>query len=59
MKKIIVIVLCISLIQGCTKDDKVTDIPDVLNLIAGTNEMTINHTIDGNSVPRLEFPSIV
>jgi polyhydroxybutyrate depolymerase len=55
MKKIIIIAFCISLIQGCKKDDQETDIPDLLNLIAGTNEMTIHQTIDGNSVPRLVY----
>jgi polyhydroxybutyrate depolymerase len=55
MKKIIVIAFCISLIQSCNKDDKATDIPDILNLIGGTNEVTINQTIDGNSVPRLVY----
>jgi poly(3-hydroxybutyrate) depolymerase len=55
MKKIIVIVFCVFLIQGCKKEDQLTDIPDLLNLIAGTNEMTIHQTIDGNSVPRLVY----
>ncbi|MFT6960245.1 MAG: polyhydroxybutyrate depolymerase [Polaribacter sp.] len=55
MKKIIVIAFCISLIQSCNKDDKATDIPDILNLKSGTNEVTINQTIDGNSVPRLVY----
>ncbi|MGK0235137.1 MAG: polyhydroxybutyrate depolymerase [Psychroserpens sp.] len=55
MKKIIIIAFCISLIQSCNKDDKATDIPDILNLIGGTNEVTINQTIDGNSVPRLVY----
>jgi polyhydroxybutyrate depolymerase len=55
MKKIIIIAFCISLIQSCNKDDKATDIPDILNLIGGTTEVTINQTIDGNSVPRLVY----
>jgi len=58
MKKIIIIAFCITLIQSCNKDDKITDIVDttgILNLIGGTNEMTINQTIDGNSVPRLVY----
>jgi poly(3-hydroxybutyrate) depolymerase len=58
MKKIIIIAFCITLIQSCNKDDKITDIADttgILNLIGGTNEMTINQTIDGNSVPRLVY----
>ena len=55
MKKIIVIAFCISLIQSCNKDDKATDIPGIFNLIGGTNEVTINQTIDGNSVPRLVY----
>ena len=55
MKKIIIIVFCISLIQSFNKDDKATDIPDILNLIGGTNEVMINQTIDGNSVPRLVY----
>jgi polyhydroxybutyrate depolymerase len=53
MKKIIFIAFFISLIQGCKKEDQQTEIPGLLNLIAGTNEMTIYQTIDGNSVPRL------
>ncbi|MFT6699489.1 MAG: polyhydroxybutyrate depolymerase [Porticoccaceae bacterium] len=55
MKKIIFIVFFISLIQGCKEDGQETDIPDLLNLITGTNEMTIYQTIDGNSVPRLVY----
>jgi polyhydroxybutyrate depolymerase len=55
MKKLIIIAFCISLIQSCNKDDKSTGIPDILNLIGGTNEVTINQTIDGNSVPRLVY----
>ena len=55
MKKIIIIAFCITLIQSCNKDDKATDIPDIINLIGGTNEVTINQTIDGNSVPRLVY----
>jgi poly(3-hydroxybutyrate) depolymerase len=55
MKKIIIIAFCISLIQSCNKDDKATSIPDIFNLIGGTNEVTINQTIDGNSVPRLVY----
>jgi polyhydroxybutyrate depolymerase len=55
MKKIIIIAFCISFIQSCNKDDKATDIPDILNLIGGTNEVMINQTIDGNSVPRLVY----
>ena len=58
MKKIIFITFCITLIQSCNKDDKITDIADtigILNLTGGTNEMRINQTIDGNSVPRLVY----
>jgi len=58
MKKIIIITFCISLIQSCSNVDKITDIADTtgsLNLIGGTNEMTINQTIDGNSVPRVVY----
>jgi polyhydroxybutyrate depolymerase len=55
MKKIIVITFCITLIQGCSKDEKAADISDVLNLVGGINELTINQTIDGNSVPRLVY----
>ncbi|MFT4860194.1 MAG: polyhydroxybutyrate depolymerase, partial [Algoriphagus sp.] len=55
MKKIIIIAFCISLIQSCNKDDKSLGIPDIFNLIGGTNEVTINQTIDGNSVPRLVY----
>jgi polyhydroxybutyrate depolymerase len=55
MKKIIIITFCISLIQSCSNVDKVTDTTGILNLIGGTNEMTINQTIDGNSVPRLVY----
>ena len=58
MKKIIIIAFCITLIQSCNKDDKITDIVDttgILNLTGGTNEMRINQTIDGNSVPRLVY----
>ena len=58
MKKIIIIAFCITLIQSCNKDDKITDIVDttgILNLTGGTNQVTINQTIDGNSVPRLVY----
>jgi polyhydroxybutyrate depolymerase len=58
MKKIIIITFCISLIQSCSNVDKITDIADTtgsLNLIGGTNEMTIYQTIDGNSVPRVVY----
>ena len=58
MKKIIIIAFCITLIQSCNKDDKATDIVDttgILNLTGGTNQVTINQTIDGNSVPRLVY----
>ena len=58
MKKIIIIIFCIFLIQSCNNVDKIADIADttgILNLIGGTNKMTINQTIDGNSVPRLVY----
>jgi polyhydroxybutyrate depolymerase len=58
MKKIIIIAFCITFIQSCNKEDKITDIADttgILNLRGGTNEITINQTIDGNSVPRLVY----
>ena len=58
MKKIIIIIFCIFLIQSCSNVDKIADIADttgILNLIGGTNKMTINQTIDGNSVPRLVY----
>ena len=58
MKKIIIIAFCITLIQSCNKDDKITDIAGttgILNLTGGTNQVRINQTIDGNSVPRLVY----
>jgi polyhydroxybutyrate depolymerase len=55
MKRIIIITFCISLIQSCSKEGQATDIPDILNLIGGTNEVTINQTIEGNTVPRLVY----
>ena len=58
MKKIIIIIFCIFLIQRCSNVDKITDIADttgILNLTGGTNQVTINQIIDGNSVPRLVY----
>jgi polyhydroxybutyrate depolymerase len=58
MKKIIITTFCVFLIQSCSNVDKITDIPDttdILNLIGGTHEMTINQRIDGNSVPRVVY----
>jgi polyhydroxybutyrate depolymerase len=55
MKKIIIITFCISLIQSCSNVDNITDTTGILNLIGGTNEITINQTIDGNSFPRLVY----
>jgi len=52
MKKIIVITFCITLIQGCSKDEKAAEISDVLNLVGGINELTINQTIRNPSINR-------
>jgi len=55
MKRIMVITFVVALIQGCNKDNVVADIYYNLNLVGGINELTINQTIDGNSVPRLVY----
>ena len=57
MKKLLLIFGTVLLICSCQDNTSYSeeDIPDISNLISGTNEVTINQIIDGNSVPRLVY----
>ena len=57
MKKLLLIFGTVLLISSCQDNTSYMeeDLPDIINLIGGTNEVTINQIIDGNSVPRLVY----
>ena len=57
MKKLLLIFGTVLLISSCQDNTSFIeeDIPDIFNLIGGTNEVTINQIIDGNSVSRLVY----
>ena len=57
MKKLLLIFGTVLLISSCQDNTSFIeeDIQDIFNLIGGTNEVTINQIIDGNSVSRLVY----